>query len=987
MTEPNSSNPSLRPRVAGPVERFLGPAHAFGGPFGLLQVAPAGLNDEIILEALDRQIDRVAQHPERDTPEADEVRLALHAAAAQLLDPIVRHHLVARWGTQAPRIVPRVDTPHAVAPSKPPVPAPPPVPASVLPPAASALPAPGYALDDASRAAARRPLERDAMLVMGMSGGWNARALQRLIAMARSRGLATEDVVIVLQSLSNRAASRAAPAPRRRGASPAPQSTPDAPPRAPAFLPDTNHETISAERALRRLLLAGAFAAILLVAGALSIIWFGVHHTMPNGIPNPVPDEQSAPHAPPTAAAAREEKPASTSEQEHAGAAPAAPAHDPADLVGLSRQVRAAAEAVGIDSARAGAQFREAVDELSRSWPKLPADQLIAANDAIVEYLYRAGNDPRTLASAVESIASPADVFARSDPLEAKQVLPAAWSSGILARLSREKDLPPMVRERLQASPVLRSPIAPTELSFEAGRAAAMGALPARMLARDSDPTHPSAASLDAWRAWMLAVDGISIDSPPARSRFILNAIETLLIEAREPDRDRSVLVAVSELVTRLSWRADENSRPALLRWFADQRVSAADLRVVTGVIATRSGAEGIDATMVLSTNADAGDREALRGRYAAAWGIADEVNRDRARQTWAEAARAALTEVASATSDEDRMRAAARLAALHESASWIFRGVSAEGLAVLDRVPTQSGAGTAAVQAPVDTSLSDGAWAEKYLGSRSGSKERRDMLTQLLGPRVALGPIDAEVVVSEWGTSASADVRNLTTQIIRQCADQESMINAMLERLPRVPATSASQSLLELLGAQPLPPPRDPQWKIAARRALVERLLDLRGPAAGRDTIDRLAESLALSYRGIAADAPLTREQRAARPIPAAQESAALAFLRLRTQTDRMIPASPPPMTTTDIERARAARQSQARGPIQAFAAQQSSLAELIAYAAHAEQPSQASAVRETLETLRSQRRAAKSVFEQLAETEAAIVKLWLIRLEVAPA
>ena len=80
-----------------PVERFLGPQEAAGGPFALLGISPDRCNEGSVLLALERQLDRVNAHAQCDTPEADEVRLALHAAAAQLLDPFVRRHLIARW--------------------------------------------------------------------------------------------------------------------------------------------------------------------------------------------------------------------------------------------------------------------------------------------------------------------------------------------------------------------------------------------------------------------------------------------------------------------------------------------------------------------------------------------------------------------------------------------------------------------------------------------------------------------------------------------------------------------------------------------------------------------------------------------------------------------------------------------------------------------------------------------------------------------------
>src|ERR1051326_5005477 len=106
MTSFPGAEPGVKHRPR-PVIRFLGQEEASGGPFALLGLSPQSCTDELVLSALDRQIERIDHHAECDTPEADEVRLALHAAAAQLLDPIVRRHLIARWtGKKAPAAAP-----------------------------------------------------------------------------------------------------------------------------------------------------------------------------------------------------------------------------------------------------------------------------------------------------------------------------------------------------------------------------------------------------------------------------------------------------------------------------------------------------------------------------------------------------------------------------------------------------------------------------------------------------------------------------------------------------------------------------------------------------------------------------------------------------------------------------------------------------------------------------------------------------------------
>lgn len=131
-----------------PVARFLGPGAATFGPFGLLGVDPSRCDDAAVREALRTRLGAVDSHPHAATPEADEVRLALHAAAAQLLNPQFRLRLIQQY---APRLA-----------------------------ANPAL---------AAAAGRRRSFQEETLLVIGVCGGWNTEARRRLAIMARSRGL------------------------------------------------------------------------------------------------------------------------------------------------------------------------------------------------------------------------------------------------------------------------------------------------------------------------------------------------------------------------------------------------------------------------------------------------------------------------------------------------------------------------------------------------------------------------------------------------------------------------------------------------------------------------------------------------------------------------------------------------------------------------------------------------------------------------------
>ncbi|GAB4383637.1 MAG: hypothetical protein Kow0022_03990 [Phycisphaerales bacterium] len=145
------------------VARFLGARAAQGGPHNVLGLPMTGFSDSDVLAARDRQLRVVDEHPESLTPAADEVRLAVHAATAQLLHPAVRDRL--HEGSMEHR-----------------------------------------------RQSAMLQLQQDVVLTLGMFGGWSRRCLPRLVALAHARGLKADDVAQAVRSISTRRKAAGSPA-------------------------------------------------------------------------------------------------------------------------------------------------------------------------------------------------------------------------------------------------------------------------------------------------------------------------------------------------------------------------------------------------------------------------------------------------------------------------------------------------------------------------------------------------------------------------------------------------------------------------------------------------------------------------------------------------------------------------------------------------------------------------------------------------------
>jgi len=132
-----------------PIVEFLGQDAGAGGPFALLGLPHHIKSNEQVLRACTRRLHQIDRHRHRSTPDAAEVRLAVHTAASQLLDPNLREELARRWPEGTP-----VSVPQAWKPMK----------------RASRL-SPGFL--------------RNAKLLIAASGGWNATARKRLTHLAR----------------------------------------------------------------------------------------------------------------------------------------------------------------------------------------------------------------------------------------------------------------------------------------------------------------------------------------------------------------------------------------------------------------------------------------------------------------------------------------------------------------------------------------------------------------------------------------------------------------------------------------------------------------------------------------------------------------------------------------------------------------------------------------------------------------------------------
>ncbi|MEO1008364.1 MAG: hypothetical protein AAFX79_07340 [Planctomycetota bacterium] len=924
MTGPRDGGSAVSPRDAA-----LGAI--LGTPPGADAAALLGVDandpaDGEIVAALNRRLSQVNAHARGGTPLGDEVRLALHAAAAQLLSARPASSASAARAT----------------------------PAGNLPPAHVAL-------------------EQTAIVALGMHGGWNRRTMRHLAKLTHARGLRTDDLAVALARLARR--SNPAATPSHNG-----QAT-DA----------EDHEASEsiAQRALFDADMAGArssdaalFAAmavavlLTLVAGAAVLIAIPVMRNAATHAPADPPPEVVATGPSDEQIDAAQEA-LSRLDEEMVLPPPRPIPSVRLDTVVTDLRLAAARRRAGDASAQA--VFERSIDALARGWHELPADQRSAALSEVIDHVYLVADDQASLDAVLGFLASP--FYDDVDQAAASTLPPRIWQWSLLARLTREEDLPAAgmarVRRALGDLPAdLR-----TTRSFDEAAASGLTAL----LASEAVliPADASAAiDLDAWDAWIACARGVGRGDGRLGQRLLLAGLERVLHAAPEPTESEASFRLVRRLVVALSWRPGDEARDRLLVWFDDTQVSIADLHAITNALATASAAPGVDPTMVLPVLASPTLRSQVRDRFAGAWGVRSSLAHDAVATNWLAAADALLATPVATTAAANAVDTAiaARLSA---SAALLWQGRTDEADAVLLTLRDGLTADAASANAGVRTiwmaahgQPSD--WALRFLEQRYPELQV-ELIDELAsgGPRHA---VEAELLVDAYLRGRVASVRTRAGDVLLANAGSPLVIAAALEVLPMPGSDFRKGELVELLTGIRLP--EGDARPLVARRALVERLLQLLANEGELATIDRAAAAIGNAYAlALGAATPGVNPATSTGDTPP-ELAAELLWTQLRSRADRVIPPQDWPWRPGDIDRRLNGRTRLATGRIQRFAAFQASLTEIWLYVAAGERPELAATLAEQRQAMRDARRDAGGILEQLAIVERARLAAWRERV-----
>ncbi len=277
--------------------------------------------------------------------------------------------------------------------------------------------------------------------------------------------------------------------------------------------------------------------------------------------------------------------------------------------------------------------------------------------------------------------------------------------------------------------------------------------------------------------------------------------------------------------------------------------------------------------------------------------------------------------------------------------------------------------------------------WGESFLRAERNIPVRLERLKaaeQLASP---LSRLDASILVQNALFGSPAQVRHAAQQVVIKFADDPAIVLASLDQLPVAPKVRGVSEMIDrMIRPSRLPKLGDPDWEITARRALVDRLLSMLAAQSPQAAVDQGTLLIATSYERMAGPSPTGRapvaeralaESAGDRAVRAAQDLQRL----LRLEADRLPPADRPPMSPEQIERRLASRLAMASGPVQQFNAEQAAVAEMLAYVVCAERPVQSAGAAGVIADLLSARRQAGHILQQMIATEQAMTRLWSLR------
>ena len=919
-----ASNLSKAHREA--IARFLGEEAASGSPFALLGLGVTDLNEDTIRVALAQRLEELDAHHEASTPDADDLRLALHAAASQLMHPDVRALLRKRWGgVQPARPAPAAPTQRTPAPPSPTAPQPGPPPAGA-----------GTGL-------------RDVLAILALEGGINPKSIRHIAAIAQARNLPSASIPQLI-----RAAIIQAPA--QPGVQPAAMPTAGkVQPKAPGAGAPSSRRI---EEEKREWLGVSVFGAIVLVTLAVAVVaWNPLRSTLFSSPPQSQADAPRTERVAPGAESLSAEREARTAQAARPVELLNRKGADDPEVVIYA--LRSALSRMKDDPDSASVGFMASALDARRLWHRMSPSQLELANAHVADSIIasQASNEAtfRILATiAAPPVADPGEVTVTQD----------LWIEATLSGLLADARTRAQTRQAVEELARRRSP--PWQLSPEPFIVCVE-----RSLVRAAEEPDAPERRAEYWESWLRAADAALIEQSVAHDRALTAALDALLRAGADPT------VAIRFVAERLDWGAGTSAASGLLSWLADPSIASDRLHALTSAIVTSSRTRGIDASMVLAADAGADAREALRLRYAQSDAPVQTKTWEWAE--WRTLASLGATRLPESDWHDARLLAeCAALARLNYAAALLGRGETSDAGLIISDLRTDIDAILLPVSVPPAAGFgapdAGREWALRYHRAGASTPVKLSLLDEAES-MTEFGPFAAETIVNEAIFASTGEVKRRARDLIVAKSTDPELLAGLLEALPELSPLEPNRAFISSVTGRGLPPARDPAWGASARRAVVEALLFALAGADGSDVFDQLADVLSVSYSGRANG----DSSPGAQPL---DQSARELFLVNRNRARLADSGVTLGVSVREIDRRRAGRVSISKGVVQRFAAEQISTLEVRAVTAASSEPTRTREIRAILEQTRRARSQAESVFEQLFHVEQAMLRLNVIEL-----
>ncbi|MFG0293433.1 MAG: hypothetical protein ACF8MJ_09815, partial [Phycisphaerales bacterium JB050] len=940
---------------------------------------------------LDR-LSRIDDHPQARTPEADELRVALHVAAAQLRDPAVRSNLTAPEPTPA-QPAPSQSADPLVAPGASEVGR------AAAPPGVVAPQA--ITVDEEFKVAAEH--------VLASCGGWNAESKRRLGYLAQSASVDAGGLQQALVAITRQHEQPIRGKITTLGTGITPAGGEVAEPisplsRAGAISKRPLDHRIGSSRARAWLTIT---TAIMFVSSL--VIGMGLLTLVAQELLKPERQIQTRVISGTTGNTNTSKPPSTpgtsanpTDATEEPSAVPTPPiVADGQVLVRYFQSLSADSFADATDESLAG--FISVYDQFASNWIGFDPDTVAAAPIAIRDAVLATMDVEDSIAiRAIEPMSrdlTPLNPDERS--LDPRALTRAVFAYGTLS-LFQGAAIPPHTERtiRTQLNTIASSVAGGSGggTGFEARARVALEVIASKLVPRASESDVPSLVT--AWRSWIVMAQRFD---PLVEADLLLGAIERIAQDAEKPSINQATVEVIKSLVHELEWHADPDQIAGrrLLEWFdSPGDINDEMLSVITGELVDRGLLPGLDASMKLSTGGSEQDRRSLRDQYALRLSLPLIGEGAEFAREWAGYAEELLGE-GLPSDHRGALDRAVRAARLNEAASlWIAsdeataRDVTKQALIGLEAL-TASAAGPVSF-ARGSTRRADGEWAEKYLLARRNTDERNRLLYELENTGGPAGEADADVLAEAASYSTPMEIRRHAQSIVIAYSDREWMLIGLLEVLPRAAEQENVSDMLSAVTGRSLPPVDDQNWRIEARKALVARLLEImvdpdqRYLEVAGTTLERSLRVRA-DLLAPAADTPEPAGLDAIEQSMQISDSQPVGPAEIAWEyADRLARlASMYPQRTTlfatlpEIESRRVWRVRLVKTDTGLFAAQTTSVLEFTAYIYGSERPANAHLVNEIVAEAAAARRSAGSVYEQIATNELAILRINLLRLK----